>query len=424
MFARFSVLIGAIALLSGGGLGVGYAVRDARERHTPIVLTQFMQAADDVVQTLQASQPASVPTCPSVTAVEPAWMDAGPLAPAVTPVTPLSLERRVVFWSRVWGEMPDNTHLLVDQRRPWVVHAEVDCRDLYAEQPADAAKASCGMRIAGARKTAITKLKKHWSAPAILRRYDGDRALAKTADDNFIAIQGRKDALTRAKDRAAAHLGHTEGLFAMMQVPRIYARAAIVESLWRPEALSRSGAAGAYQFMPRTGAQYLQVQDGVVDERLDPLRASYAAARYMHDMQRQLQHWPLVITAYNTGPARLKRVMQARKTQDLGKIADAGDFGEFGFDGQNYYAQIVAIGRLTLAEPFEPVPITGRAFRLNEAARFADVAACNDVRPDILALANPALHDDVIAGKTDVPKGYVTYLPDARAQTAFALQPR
>jgi membrane-bound lytic murein transglycosylase D len=154
------------------------------------------------------------------------------------------------------------------------------------------------------------------------------------------------------------------------------------------------------------------------------LRSSWAAARYMHDMERQLESWPLVITAYNTGPARLKKVMKVRKTRDLGRIADAGTWGEFGFDGQNYYAQIVAIGRLTLSDPFEPQPVTGRALRVEESATFADIAACADIATSVLAAANPALHDDVIAGKAPVPKGYVAYVPDDAARTAFHITPR
>jgi membrane-bound lytic murein transglycosylase D len=273
-------------------------------------------------------------------------------------------------------------------------------------------------RLTQARRAAQAALKKDALKPATLRLYDGDKKLAKTAHQNIIAIQGRKDALARAKDRAAPHLGHAEGLFANEDVPRIYARAAIVESLWRPEALSRSGAAGAYQFMAKTGRQFLAVEEGVVDERLDPLRASWAAARYMSQMAKSLEKWPLVLTAYNTGPARMKKVMKVRGTEDIGKIADAGDFGEFGFDGQNYYAQIAAIGRLTKDEVFEPRPVTGRAVRVEQPLSFAELASCVESPRDALAKANPALAASVIDGTTPVPAGYVAHVPSPVVATA------
>ena len=361
--------------------------------------------------------------CPQLAAVDPPWLVVGPPAPASAdlPQSPKSLERRIALWLKVWGERGDNQHLLVDDRRPWIVHGEVDCRDLFPEgtAPDDAnAKGVCGGRITQARKAAQLKLKREWHWPSVLRSYDRDRSLARTATDHIIAIQGRKDALDRARSRAQPHLGIAEGLFANADVPRIYARAAIVESLWRPEALSRSGAAGAYQFMPKTGRQFLTVEDGIVDERLDPLRASWAAATYMSKMEKELGDWSLVLTAYNTGPARLKKVMKARRTRDLGRIADAGDFGEFGFDGQNYYAQIVAIGRLTVRDRFEPKPVTGRAVKLESALPFAQLAACVDTPKDALAESNPALADAVIAGEKPVPAGYVAHVPSVALTTA------
>jgi Transglycosylase SLT domain len=428
------VLAGA-ALVSSAGAATGYVVATQRTLTEPLAVVAaplapveevaaaapVATAQQDVVMAAVLAPPPRPAQCPKTTAVDPAWMGVGPVAPPTPPEVPASLERRVSFWSRVWGELPDNYHLLVDDRRPWIVHAEVDCRDLFTAASLEEAKASCGGRLTQTRREVVAKLKKSWFKRDTLKDYDGSGALARKAYEHVIALQGRKDALTRAKSRAAPHLGHAEGLFALEEVPRIYARAAIVESLWRPEALSRSGAAGAYQFMPKTGAQYLLVDEGIVDERLDPLRSSWAAARYMHDMERQLESWPLTITAYNTGPARLKKVMKVRKTKDLGRIADAGTWGEFGFDGQNYYAQIVAIGRLTLSDPFEPQPVTGRALKVEEPASFTDIAACAETPVSLLAAANPALHDDVIAGRAQVPAGYVAYVPDEAARTALNL---
>ena len=201
-------------------------------------------------------------------------------------------------------------------------------------------------------------------------------------------------------------------------MPRLYARAAIVESLWRPEALSRSGAAGVLQFMPNTSKKYLFVQEGLVDERLDPLRSSWAAARYLRDINKQLKSWPLTLTAYNTGPARLKRVIKIRGSADLGEIANAGDIGEYGFDGQNYYAQIVAIARLTKDDVFPQRAYTGRSFELSEAASISDLASCLQTTAAELLAQNPALLGPIRSGDAKVPIGYVLQLPDAGTRSA------
>lgn len=412
--------LAAALALSGAGALTGLVFVELKAAPGDLVL----QASPPPLTAVEEPLPAAAVSCPDLTVVDPPWMLAGPPPPPSQPPpeAPLSLERRISFWTQVWGDRGDNQHLLVDQRRPWVVFAEVDCRDLSGNGAA-AAKDECGARLTQARRKVQADLKKTWWQPAKMKRYDGDKKLALSAMNNLIGIQGRRDALARAKDRAAPHLGHAEGLFALEDVPRVYARAAIVESLWRPEALSRSGAAGAYQFMPKTGRQFLAVTEGIVDERLDPLRASWAAARYMSQMAKSLTAWPLVLTAYNTGPARLRRVMKARGSADLGKLADAGNLGEFGFDGQNYYAQIAAIGRLTKDEVFEPYPITGRAFRLDSALSFLELASCVETTPAALALANPALHAAVLEGKALVPEGYVARVPATLVQTA-SLEPR
>lgn len=428
-FVRSAVALLGVAALAGAGAFAGFVYVEVKSATGEIVLDDVVHEVRHPTEELPThvattQMPTAPASCPPLPPVDPPWMVTGPPPPASheAPQAPRSLERRIGFWTKVWGERGDNQHLLVDQRRPWVVHAEVDCRDLFSAPGAsgdvDTAKSSCGGRLTQARRAAQAALKKDWQKPSTLKLYDGDQKLAKTAHQNIIAIQGRKDALTRATDRAAPHLGHAEGLFANEDVPRIYARAAIVESLWRPEALSRSGAAGAYQFMAKTGRQFLAVEEGVVDERLDPLRASWAAARYMSQMAKSLEKWPLVLTAYNTGPARMKKVMKVRGTEDIGKIADAGDVGEFGFDGQNYYSQIAAIGRLTKDEVFEPRPVTGRAVRVEQPLSFAELASCVESPQDALAKANPALAAAVIDGTVPVPAGYIAHVPSPTMATA------
>ena len=362
------------------------------------------------------------PVCP-LNPVDAAWLAVAPPSPPTLPPTPKSLEPRVHLWSRVWGELSERQTLIVDERRPWVVFAEIDCGDLYEWGDPQFAKDRCGERVTTAKKKATATLKKAWWKPETMRRYGGNKKLARTAFQNLIGVRGRTDALGRAKERAREQLDQAEGLYTLQGVPRLYARAAIVESLWRPEALSRTGAAGVLQFMPITSKKYLFVQEGLVDERLDPLRSSWAAARYLRDINKQLKSWPLTLTAYNTGPARMKRVMKIRRSADLGQIANAGDIGEYGFDGQNYYAQIVAIARLTKDEVFPQRPYTGRTLKLDEAAPLADLAVCTQTTTTELLAANPALLGPIKTGAQKVPAGYVLQVPDDGTRTALRVDP-
>lgn len=84
------------------------------------------------------------------------------------------------------------------------------------------------------------------------------------------------------------------------------------ESTCAPLAKSPLGAAGLWQFMPSGARAYhLRVKEGVVDERLNPYKATEAGVRYMRDLRAKLGSWELAFAAYNVGPfglmARLER---------------------------------------------------------------------------------------------------------------------
>ena len=84
----------------------------------------------------------------------------------------------------------------------------------------------------------------------------------------------------------------------------------IIESALNPKAVSRAGAAGLWQFMPGTGKQYGLELNSLVDERRDPVKSSYAAARYLRDLYKIFGDWNLVIAAYNCGPENINKAIR------------------------------------------------------------------------------------------------------------------
>lgn len=92
---------------------------------------------------------------------------------------------------------------------------------------------------------------------------------------------------------------------------------AAVESGFNPAALSPKGARGLWQLMPETARRYgLAVEPGR-DDRLDPVKSTHAAARYMKDLYAQFQDWPLTLAAYNAGENRVERALDRRGTADF-----------------------------------------------------------------------------------------------------------
>ncbi len=83
----------------------------------------------------------------------------------------------------------------------------------------------------------------------------------------------------------------------------------VIESALNPKAVSRVGATGLWQFMLATGRQYGLQVNSLVDERRDPVKSSYAAARYLRDLYKIFGDWNLVIAAYNCGPGNINKAM-------------------------------------------------------------------------------------------------------------------
>ncbi len=95
----------------------------------------------------------------------------------------------------------------------------------------------------------------------------------------------------------------------------------VIESALNPKAVSRVGATGLWQFMIGTAKTYGLEVNTLVDERRDPVKASYAAAHYLSDLYKIFGDWSLVIASYNCGPANVdKAIHRAGGVKDYWKI--------------------------------------------------------------------------------------------------------
>lgn len=94
----------------------------------------------------------------------------------------------------------------------------------------------------------------------------------------------------------------------------------IVESALNPQAISRVGAGGLWQFMPETGKERGLKINKYVDERMDPIRSTEAAMVHLQRQYDRFDDWALALAAYNSGSGRVSRAIKRARSKNFWRL--------------------------------------------------------------------------------------------------------
>jgi len=350
---------------------------------------------------------------------------------------PAGLEDAVTFWRNVYAKWSRDKVVIHDDRHLGLIYE-------IAELPGPT-EAS----YTAAQKDFVRSLKDRWSDRLrSLEHQVGDRSSLTSADKELkrqIETHGGAGALFGASERVRSQRGVRERFFRGLErsgaydakfravfrrhgLPEDLAYLPHVESSFQLNARSSVGASGMWQFMRSTGRQYMTV-GRAVDERLDPVAAADAAARYLKTSHSTLQSWPLALTSYNHGLGGMKKA-QARYGNDIARIAADYDGRYFGFASRNFYAEYLAARHVARnADRYFPEgvryrpPISDQPVVLRYTVSVDDIARHYRVPRSVLIERNYAWLEPVRNGSHPVPAGTTVWLPQGMTRLASG-QPR
>ena len=186
----------------------------------------------------------------------------------------------------------------------------------------------------------------------------------------------------------------------------------VIESALNPTAMSRQRASGLWQFMLRTGKLYGLENNSLVDERRDPIKSTWAAARYLKDLYNIYKDWNLALAAYNCGPGNVNKAIR--------RAGGATDYWEIyhllpketrgyvpGFIAANYIMNYYCEHGICPMDT--PLPATADTIHIHKNLNLKQVAEVCDINIDQLRSLNPQYKKDIVPG---LSKPYVLRLPN------------
>ncbi len=333
---------------------------------------------------------------------------------------PAAIQPSVNFWLAIYTRYSLVEGVVHDSRHPEIIYDVIELKHPDAPQ----AHRINAARMRQARLKVRDQLDRlmrnpHSNDPDLIPITDLWKASLtpdqlKQAKRRIRCQVGQRDRFREGLIRSSAHIETIRTIFRNAGLPEDLAYLAHVESSFNNQAHSKSGATGIWQFTRKTGRHYLHI-DPAIDERLDPVRASEAAAMLLKTNYRRLGSWPLAITAYNHGIAGLRRAKRRHKS--YAAIFQNYRSRRFRFASRNFYPEFLAAREAArnARHYFDALPPREERPVLHISSdgfvAFRDAARHFNLDADLLRRLNPALRPAVLNGLQYIPRHYALRVP-------------
>ncbi len=204
------------------------------------------------------------------------------------------------------------------------------------------------------------------------------------------------------------------------QIPLELKYLPVIESALDPNAVSRTGAGGLWQFMPASAKGYDLEVSSLVDERRDPYRSSQKAAKMLHDLYDTYGDWSLAIAAYNCGPGAVNKAIRRAggdpKKQDFWSIYEYLSPETRGyvpmFIAANYVMNYYKEHNISPVLPTRP--LVTDTIGISTRVHFDQISKVLDIPKEELRILNPQFRADIIPGSPE--RQYMLILPAQQVQ--------
>jgi membrane-bound lytic murein transglycosylase D len=227
---------------------------------------------------------------------------------------------------------------------------------------------------------------------------------------NYFNSRGRRT-IEAGLERAGKYSAMISKVLAEEGIPQELIHLAQAESGFLPRAVSRAAATGMWQFVKFRGNEYGLKQTPYSDERLDPEKATRAAAHHLHDLYNEFGDWYLAIAAYNCGPGGVERAVERTGYADFWELRARGALPK---ETTNYVPIILAMTIMAKNAPeygldqiIPDAPFEYDTIVTTSPTNLALISDLSDAPISELVQLNPALLRNIAPGNFEirVPKG-------------------